>query len=76
MLVMNILQCIAYITGFILVFKEGALNKTLFFVLAVIINIMLGLIPLFMVAHWLIFVEYTLHQSRDIINCFNNFLRS
>ncbi len=32
-----------------------------------ILNILVLPIPLFMVAHWLVFVEFTLHQSMDII---------
>ncbi len=67
MLFMNVLLILSYITGLTVVFIEKILNETLVFVVAVIINILLGVVPLIMVAHWLIFVEFTLHQSKDII---------
>ncbi len=67
MLVMNILQCLSYISGFFFVLYQDRLDKNLIFVGAVIGDILLGTIPLFMVAHWLVFVEFTLHQSMDII---------
>ena len=67
MLVMNILQLLAYITGLVMVLKENVPDGIPVFAAAVIVNIVLGLVPLFMVAHWLIFVEFTLHHSRDII---------
>lgn len=43
------------------------IDKTLAFVIDLICNILIGGIPFLLVVHWLLFVEYTLHQSRDIV---------
>jgi hypothetical protein len=67
MLVMNMLYSLAYISGFLLLFNEDRLNSTFVFAGAVICNTVLGVIPILLVAHWMVFVEFTLHQSMDII---------
>ncbi len=67
MLVMNVLHCLSYIAGFLLWLYQDVLNKSFVFTGALITNCLLGMIPLFMVVHWLIFVEFTLHRSMDII---------
>ncbi len=67
MLVMNMLYSLAYISGFLLLFNEDKLNSTFAFAGAVICNTVLGVIPILLVSHWMVFVEFTLHQSMDII---------
>lgn len=67
MCILNLVECFAYLAGLLALLYEHKLNETLVLILAVVCNALIGLTPLLLVVHWLLFVEYTLHQSMDII---------
>ncbi len=67
MCIFNLVQCLTYAVACFVVLKHTEFNDDLVFVVAVICNVLMGIIPLVLAGHWLLFVEYTLHQSLDII---------
>ncbi len=67
MCILNLLQCFVYITACFLVLKHNDYNEDLVYIIALICNALMGIIPLVLAVHWLLFVEYTLHQSLDIL---------
>ena len=65
MCVFDILHCISYILACLLLMNYQ--KVPLAHIFDFILNFLIGLFPLLLVVHWLLFVEYTLHHSRDII---------
>lgn len=51
----------------LLLLHSGKIGEPLLSVLDYICNVLIGAAPLVLVVHWLLFVEYTLHQSKDLI---------
>jgi hypothetical protein len=65
MCIFDLSLCISYILACVLLlnYEKAPIASVLDFIL----NFLIGLFPLLLAVHWLLFVEYTLHQSRDII---------
>ena len=71
MCVFNLLLCLAYAARCFLSLSVSwnmiTDESPIFVIIYFICNLMIGVLPLALVVHWLLFVDYTLHQSRDII---------
>ncbi len=67
MYVLDIVLCSASILSCVYLLHIKMLSISLINILDFISNFFIDVIPLTLVVHWLVFVEYTLHQSIDII---------
>ena len=67
MCIFNMALCLTYIATCFLLINYHRIDKPLVSVLDFICDFLIGVIPLLLVVYWLLFVEYTLHHSMDII---------
>ncbi len=65
MCVFCLLLCLSYIGSCVLLLNYSKIPAA--YIFDIIFNFLIGLFPLLMAVHWLLFVEYTLHHSKDII---------
>ena len=65
MCIFDILLCISYILACVLLLNYQKIP--LAYVFDYILNFLIGIFPLLLAVHWLLFVEYTLHHSSDIL---------